>query len=300
MILRIHRLFTEGRVTMFKTPTDSKSSSLPGSAAIQPYLKEIQETPLLTAQEEKQLAQKVAQGDPSARDLMIRANLRLVVKVARHYLGRGVALEDLIEEGNLGLMRAVESFDPDAETRFSTYAVYWIKQSMRRSVMNQGRPIRLPAYLVNLMIKWHRATAILTERLGRSPTDDEVCAALKLSTRKSKIAVWALKVTRAMPSNQESNSPLEFTLEEFVSDYRSRPVDMQLHDLECMERIQKGMQLLDPLEAEWIECRFGLGGDDPMRLNEAAQKLGLPRQRAKIIEKQALNRLTRLSKQPMH
>src|SRR5579883_2798630 len=143
------------------------------NSPLQIYLREINDTPLLSAQEERDLAQRIAAGDPYAREQMVKANLRLVVNIARGYLGKGLGLEDLIEEGNLGLLRAVEGFDGAMETRFSTYASYWIKQSIRRAVMNNGKPIRLPAYMVTLLAKWKRATSGLTERLGRAPTPEE-------------------------------------------------------------------------------------------------------------------------------
>ena len=133
---------------------------------------------------ERELAARVAEGDPYAREHMVKANLRLVVNIARGYLNKGLSLEDLIEEGNLGLLRAVEGYDGGMETRFSTYASYWIKQSIRRSVMNNGKPIRLPAYMVSLLSKWRRASTVLTDRLGRAPTPDEVGKALRLSKKK--------------------------------------------------------------------------------------------------------------------
>lgn len=243
------------------------------------------------------MGQKVALGDASARDLLIRSNLRLVVKVSRHYLGRGVSLEDLIEEGNLGLMRAVETFNHDASTRFSTYAVYWIQQSMRRAVINQGRLVRLPAYLVSLMAKWHRASAVLTDRLGRLPTDQEVTEALQLTKRKSRLLYWALNLNRSTPNFQDLNQNVEISLEEVIPDDRTKSVDNQLHESDCLERIFQGMKFLDPLESQWIQFRFGLCGKEPMRLLAAAQKFGLSRERARTLEKHALGRLTMLAKQ---
>src|SRR5512135_2542200 len=150
---------------------------------LQIYLHDINDTPLLSALEERELAARVALGDPYAREHMVKANLRLVVNIARGYLNKGLSLEDLIEEGNLGLMRAVEGYDGAMETRFSTYASYWIKQSIRRAVMNNGKVIRLPAYMVSLLSKWKRANALLTDRLGRSPTPDEVGKLLRLSKK---------------------------------------------------------------------------------------------------------------------
>lgn len=283
---------------MMKPPASNFfSMNLPGSAAMQHYLREIQSVPLLNAHDEKRLARLVAQGDPVARDLMIKANLRLVVNLSRHYLGRGLCLEDLIEEGNLGLMRAVESYDPDASTRFSTYAVYWIKQSMRRAVMNQGRAVRLPAYLVNLLSKWHRASAFLTDKLGRVPTENEVADTLKLSKRKRKLAILALEVNRAMPTAQDTTNSPERSLEELVSDARSLSVDDQVHTTDCLQRIYRNIDLLDDMEAEVIRLRFGLEGEKALSLLEVANTLGITRERVRLIERRGMSRLTQLCRQ---
>ncbi|MEM9587578.1 MAG: sigma-70 family RNA polymerase sigma factor, partial [Planctomycetota bacterium] len=148
----------------------SKRSPRRSDAAQSPletYLREINETALLSADEELQLAAQIADGDVMARDRMVRANLRLVVNIARGYTGKGLGLQDLIEEGNLGLLRAVEGFDPNVGTRFSTYASYWIKQSIKRALINSAKTIRIPAYMVELLSKWRRATARLSDELGR-------------------------------------------------------------------------------------------------------------------------------------
>src|SRR4051794_11745943 len=151
---------------------------------LETYLREINETPLLNADEERQLAYRIEDGDSEARDHLVRANLRLVVNIARSYAGKGLGLQDLIEEGNLGLLRAVEGFDPGMNTRFSTYASYWIKQSIKRGLINTAKTIRLPAYMVELLSKWRRATAELQEELGRTPTQEEVAGRLKLPKKK--------------------------------------------------------------------------------------------------------------------
>src|SRR5436190_16119294 len=147
---------------------------------LETYLREINATALLTADQEKDLARRIETGDTSARDQMVRANLRLVVNIARGYTGKGLALQDLIEEGNLGLLRAVEGFDPRMNTRFSTYASYWIKQSIKRALVNTAKTIRIPAYMVELLAKWRRETARLQDLYGRPPTHEEVAKGLNL------------------------------------------------------------------------------------------------------------------------
>ncbi|HEV3145103.1 MAG TPA: sigma-70 family RNA polymerase sigma factor, partial [Gemmataceae bacterium] len=164
-------------------PRQRRTRSDAVQSPLETYLREINETPLLSAQEEKDLAYKIEDGDTEARDQMVRANLRLVVNIARGYTGKGLALQDLIEEGNLGLLRAVEGFDPGMNTRFSTYASYWIKQSMKRAQVNTAKTIRVPAYMVEHLSKWRRGTFKLQEELGRTPTEEEIGASLGLPKR---------------------------------------------------------------------------------------------------------------------
>src|SRR6516165_5411298 len=206
------------------------------SLPLQIYLHDINNTPLLTAEEERELAERVAMGDPHAREHMVKANLRLVVNIARGYLGKGLSLEDLIEEGNLGLMRAVEGFDGRMETRFSTYASYWIKQSIRRAVMNNGKPIRLPAYMVSLLSKWKRATSVLADRLGRAPTPEEVGKALRLSKKKISIVAKAIKVNNLMP-HAEGPEDEGNLLDDMLTDDRSKPPEEQMIETDDLSRI---------------------------------------------------------------
>src|SRR5919201_3988410 len=151
---------------------------------LETYLRVIDEPPLLSADEEKELSYRIEDGDNEARDQMVRANLRLVVNIARSYTGKGLGLQDLIEEGNLGLLRAVEGFDPGMNPRFSTYASYWIKQSIKRALVNTAKTIRIPAYMVELLAKWRRATMKLQDELGRTPTYEEVARSLDLPKKK--------------------------------------------------------------------------------------------------------------------
>jgi RNA polymerase primary sigma factor len=257
---------------------------------LQIYLHDINDTPLLSAEEERALAERVALGDPYAREHMVKANLRLVVNIARGYLGKGLCLEDLIEEGNLGLMRAVEGFDGMMDTRFSTYASYWIKQSIRRAVMNNGKPIRLPAYMVSLLAKWKRVSAGLAERLGRPPTPDEVGKALRLSKKKVGIVAKAIKVNNLTPHSESSDED-GFALDDVLTDERCKAPDDILIETDDLERILGRLEELEEREAAVIRMRFGLEPYTPMTLREVGENLGLTRERVRQLEGQALMKL---------
>jgi RNA polymerase primary sigma factor len=257
---------------------------------LQIYLHDINNTPLLSAQEERDLAVRVALGDPYARDHMVKANLRLVVNIARGYLGKGLCLEDLIEEGNLGLMRAVEGFDGGMETRFSTYASYWIKQSIRRAVMNNGKPIRLPAYMVSLLAKWKRVTNGLTERLGRPPTPDEVGKVLRLSKKKVGIVAKAIRVNNLTPHAENSEDD-GIALDDILTDDRCKAPDDLLIEADDLDRIFHRIAQLDEREASVIRMRFGLEPYAPMTLREVGENLGLTRERVRQLENQAIAKL---------
>ena len=196
--------------TEMPTPRSrAKKATRRSSAAQSPletYLREINETALLTAEEEQMLAGLIEQGDVMARDRMVRANLRLVVNISRGYTGKGLGLQDLIEEGNLGLLRAVEGFDPTVGTRFSTYASYWIKQSIKRALINSAKTIRIPAYMVELLSKWRRATARLSEELGRTPANEEVARVLGLRKKKLPIIRKAIRISNITPQSDQSES----------------------------------------------------------------------------------------------
>src|SRR6266850_3559134 len=188
------------------------------SAAVQTpletYLREINETSLLSAKDEQELATAIGLGDTRARDRMVRANLRLVVNIARGYTGKGLGLQDLIEEGNLGLLRAVEGFDPRMNTRFSTYASYWIKQSIKRALVNTAKTIRIPAYMVELLAKWRRATSKLQDELDRAPTHEEVAKFLGLPKKKLNIIKKAIRVYNSAPQTDQPETG--WSIEEMV------------------------------------------------------------------------------------
>ncbi len=267
------------------TPREPNSHS-----PLQIYLHDINDTALLTAQEERDLSARVALGDQYAREHMVKANLRLVVNIARGYLGKGLCLEDLIEEGNLGLMRAVEGYDPSLETRFSTYASYWIKQSIRRSVMNNGKPIRLPAYMVSLLAKWKRVNNVLSERLGRPPTPEEVGKALRLSKKKVGIVAKAIQVNNLTPHSEHPDDD-GFALDDVLTDERSKAPDALLIESDDLERILTELDELDEREATVIRMRFGLEPYTPMTLREVGEQLNLTRERVRQLESLALAKL---------
>src|SRR3954471_24549644 len=263
---------------------------LKSHSPLQIYLHDINDTPLLSAKEERELAERVTMGDPSAREHMVKASLRLVVNIARGYLGKGLCLEDLIEEGNLGLMRAVEGFDGMMDTRFSTYASYWIKQSIRRAVMNNGKPIRLPAYMVTLLSKWKRANDVLNEQLGRAPTPDEVGKALKLSKKKVGMVAKAIRVNDLTPHCEGPDGD-DFLLDDMLTDERSKAPDDLLIESDDLERIFNQLDRLGEREATVIRMRFGLEPYVPMTLREVGENLGLTRERVRQLEKEAMEQL---------
>jgi len=261
----------------------------PVQSPLETYLREINETPLLTPEEEKELARRIAQGDSEARDRMIRANLRLVVNIARNYTGKGLSLQDLIEEGNLGLLRAVEGFDPNMNTRFSTYASYWIKQSIKRALVNCGKTIRIPAYMVELLNKWRRMAHQLQDELGRTPTQEEIARALNLPKKKLNIIKKAIRIYNSLPQTEQLES--NWTLGEMVTDDRTKSPDVEMVEHDDLTQVMQLLQKMDEREATILRMRFGLDNEEPKTLKEIGERLGLTRERVRQIETEALNKL---------
>jgi RNA polymerase primary sigma factor len=257
---------------------------------LETYLREINEVPLLTADDEKYLARLIETGDLLARDRMIRANLRLVVNIARGYVGKGLALQDLIEEGNLGLLRAVQGFDPTVGTRFSTYASYWIKQSIKRALVNTAKPIRIPAYMVELLCKWRRASAELSDVLGRTPTIEEIARVLELPKKKLAIVKKAIKVYNLVPQTDQPENG--WSLGEMLMDERTKAPDVEMVEADNLKLVMVRLEEMDKREATVLRMRFGLNDAPPKTLKEIGESLGLTRERVRQIENEALGKLS--------
>jgi RNA polymerase primary sigma factor len=254
---------------------------------LETYLREISETPLLTADQEKELSAKVLEGDSEARDLFVRANLRLVVSIARGYTSKGVSLDDLIQEGNLGLLRAVEGYDPQYRTRFGTYASYWIKQSIKRALMKQSRVIRIPEYMHNLLSKWGKARNILRNELDRDPTTEEVRLRLGLPKKAMRT------INKALLVHDPQRETDDFSLDLMTAGMGSEPPSV-LMEAEDIQKLYEILGMIDLREATILNMRYGLDGDEPKTLKEIGELLRITRERVRQIEAEAVVHLQEL------
>ena len=253
------------------------------------YLKEINRVPLLTAAQERELATRIREkNDREARERMIRANLRLVVNIARNYLNRGLAFMDLVEEGNIGLLRAVEGFEPAMGYRFSTYASWWIKQAIRRSLINKVKTIRIPAYMVELIAKAKSTEEDLKGKLGRAPTIEEIAKKMKLPRAK---IVMMRRAAGTAAQSQSQGPETQLGLSELLRDEHTPMPDEALfgeHEKQTMHRL---LDSIDEREATVLRMRYALGGTEPKTLKEIGEILGLTRERVRQIENEALKKL---------
>ena len=234
----------------------------------------------------------VEESDPWARERLVRSNLRLVVNIAKKYSGRGMSLGDLIEEGNLGLIKAVDYFDPDRGTRFSTYAAWWIKQSIKRALLENVQPVHIPTYMVALINQWRHIAAELESSLGRAPNIEEMANIMHLSLRKAKIIDQIVKIlgsVRDAHSGDDSSEDemFEATLEDHSG---GQPEDALVAD----EEKTKALRLLneiEPREASILKLHYGLDGRRPLTLRQIGEKLGLTRERIRQVQRDALTKL---------
>jgi len=253
------------------------------------YLKEIGRTELLTLEEETKLAARVLNGDKEARTHMIKANLRLVVKIAQDYANYGVPLADLISEGNIGLMKAVERFDPEKGAKLSTYASWWIKQSIKRALANQSKTIRLPVHLVDKLGRIRRISAMLTESLGREPSDDELAEELGIPLKKLQLLRRVSKQPASLDAPINEGETMSYG--EIISDEKAANPHDALADKNLHGEIDGLLELLDEREQKIIDARFGLNGQTPLTLEEVGRKFGVTRERIRQLQIGALKKM---------
>ena len=268
----------------YKSGEDSDSG-------IKIYLREIGQIPLLAPEQEIELAAKIKKGDKAARSLMIRSNLRLVVKIAHDYANLGLPLLDLISEGNIGLMKAVERFDPAKGGKLSTYAAWWIKQSIKRALANQSKTIRLPVHLVDKISKMRRVALQMSEELGREPTDDELAEEVGLSSGK----ISQLKTVSIRPASLDAPISDDDSTEfgEIVGDLEALTPFENLRDKNLRDEVGDLLAVLDEREKKIIFSRFGLDGGKAKTLEEVGKKFGVTRERIRQLQNIALMKLRR-------
>jgi RNA polymerase primary sigma factor len=237
------------------------------------------------------LAVRISQGDESARSGMIESNLRLVVKIAKKYLHRGLALSDLIAEGNIGLIKAVERFSPDRETRFSTYATWWIRQSIERAVANQSRIVRLPVHVASDLGRLMRAAKAMKQTLGREPTIDEIAEEMGVSPREVHSLMELLRKTYSIENSLSDDG---YQLLDVIRDESSDKPFGLIDHFERVAEIESWLKTLSPAERRVISYRYGLGGREPMTLDAIGKVMGVTRERIRQIENKSLLKLRRI------
>lgn len=262
---------------------------------IKAYLKDVRPIPLLTAAEEIELAKKIQKGDEDARERMIKANLRLVISIAKRYVNLGVPLSDLIEEGNIGLMKGVEKFDPDRGFRFSTYAAWWIKQGVSRAIIDQGKMIRVPVYMNEEIFKYKKVIEALIHKLGRKPRMAEI--ARRMKTTIDRIRDLDNAITRMSSLDAPIGEEGDGQIRDIIEDERIVAPDAELEKFFNKERTVGFLNMLNERERKIIEMRYGLVDGDAHTLAEIAEVLGVSRERVRQIESATLRKIRHIVKQ---
>jgi RNA polymerase primary sigma factor len=273
----------------FEAPGDAPEQKESGVDAIKYYLKDLRKYPLLTFEQEQELGRRVTRGDEAAKARMIESNLRLVVAMGKKYINRGLPFPDIIEEGNLGLIRAVEKFQPEKGFRFSTYATWWIRQAIERAIINQSRVIRLPIHISDDVNAYTRTSRRLTQELRREPTIKEVAKQLRWSIARVRDISEVVRETYSLDmviGDQE-----EDTLKDLVADQTVESPLNTMAQMDRQQRLDEWLSRLSTNERDVIEMRFGLKTDEPETLKGIGSKYGITRERVRQIEKHALNKL---------
>ncbi len=253
------------------------------------YLREIAKTDLLTREQEVELAAKIKNGDKQARSLMIRANLRLVVKIAQDYSNYGLPLSDLISEGNIGLMKAVERFDPEKGGKLSTYGSWWIKQSIKRALANQSKTIRLPVHMVDKISRMRRISNMLAESLGREPTDSELAEELGIPRNKLAMLKQASQRPASLDAPIGDNDSSDYS--EIIGDEKALDPSLALQSKNMHNQLDDLLDNLDERETRIIGARFGLDGQKPLTLEEIGVEFGVTRERIRQLQNVALAKM---------
>lgn len=259
---------------------------------LQLYLREINEERLLTPEEEKELGWRIINDEcPEAKDRMIKANLRLVISISKNYSHRGLSLSDLIEEGNIGLIRAVEGFDPAQGARFSTYASWWIKQAIKRTLINAVQPIHIPAYMVELIARWKEASRRLEHEFGRQPSLAELSKEMKIPIKKLLIVKRAVKAYHAPSQAPTKDDGEAVDFGDIFEDTRNKAPEQDVQRREDFQVIMRLLDSIDERDARVLRLRFGLEGHEPLTLKQIGAEVGLTRERVRQIEVEALKKL---------
>ena len=270
----------------------ARRTSYDGDTAVRLYLREIGKVKLLTREEEIELAKRVQKGDAQAREEMIKANLRLVVRLARGYEGIGLPLLDLISEGNIGLMKAVERFDPTKGAKLSTYGSWWIKQAMKRALANQAKTIRLPVHVLDKISKMNRTARRLREVFGREPTDQELGE--ELGVPESSVAQMRMAAIRPSSLDAPVGNDETSSFGDVVRDENAEDPYEKLEEKASTDALQSMVKKLKPREAAILRARFGLDGGAQTTLDEVGEKFGVTRERARQIQNVALRKLRKM------